>query len=148
MKATSILVAAVLLAGIAATANGQTAVPGTAFYARMDSYRQYDVCRYEPRLIESLSHDNHGVVESAIRMAILVKIAQPDVASEGVAEALEELSREGATETIRLKARLATIVYAEPELFSKEAQRDYPLDDTIFRVVAERVQSVMAARID
>ena len=148
MKTSGLFLAALLLAGAPLAALSQDESGGKKGYAVMADFRAFDACRHVNSLLQSLDYDNQGVVESAIRMAIFVKLAQPEFSCPDVEETLARLAREGATETIRLKASLAAIVYAQPTLFSEEAKWDYALDDSVFRAVAARVGVAMAARFE
>jgi len=56
---------------------------------------------------QGLTHKNPGVVESSIRVAILVKIAYPDADYGDVIDELEDLIMDGANKNIRLKALIA-----------------------------------------
>ncbi len=149
MNATRIVFAGVLIAVAASSAPAQDVYSGDPPFARMASYRTFDAQPHEKALLQSLNHDNAGVVESAIRLATLMKLAQPDVPwTDDVELTLNRLASEGATEAIRVKASLAGIVYAQPELFREEAMYDYPPGDAVFRAIATRVEFAIAARYE
>jgi len=113
--------------------------------AAMESYRKFNINRYGCAYVKSLESDNEGIVESAIREAILIRMAQPTVACPGIQEALNHLEDHGATLSIRLKASLATMVYDNTFLFVEEGLREYITDGDVFSAIAERVEKTLLA---
>jgi hypothetical protein len=113
--------------------------------AAMESYRKFDVNRYGCAYVKSLGSDIEGIVESAIREAILIRLAQPTVTCPGMQQALDRLKNQGATVSIRLKASLAQLVYENPLLFVEEGFREYVTDGDVFSAIADRVEKTLLA---
>ena len=87
-----------------------------------------------------LKHENIGVVESAIRTAILLKIKYPNIDYDDIIDELEELTYEGANQVIRLKAFIAK------DYFNNFAQHNwlkkgkYEDGDQLFEVYLDKMK--------
>ncbi len=120
---------------------GQVTVdPNLVAPASLEVYQRCDMVRYEKAYEHCLLSDNNGVVESAIREVLLIKLAQPNVQCDRIASALEELRVNGATPIIRLKASLAKYVYDNPAMFAEEGIRSYSWDTDVFGVITDRLR--------
>lgn len=67
-----------------------------------------DTEKINKNLIMGLTHNNTGVVESTIRVVILMKIEYPEAEYDDIIDQLEELIMEGATKNIRIKSLIAS----------------------------------------
>jgi hypothetical protein len=103
-------------------------------------YQAFDVDHCGGGYVRCLASDNDGVVESAIREVLLIKLAQPSVRCDRIENALEELRIHGATPMIRLKASLAKYVYDNPAMFAEEGTRTYAWDTDVFGAIANRLR--------
>lgn len=106
----------------------------------LQAYQQFDLHRWEKGYVRCLFCDNDGVVESAIREVLLIKLAQPGVVSSAIENALEDLRVHGATPMIRLKASLAKYVYDYPAMFAEEGTKSYDWDTDVFGAIANRLR--------
>ena len=67
-----------------------------------------DVERVNENFVIGLTHDNTGVVESTIKVVILMKIEYPEADYDDIIDELEELIMEGCNKNIRIKALIAS----------------------------------------
>jgi hypothetical protein len=143
MQTLLVVVAAAALLAANATANGHvTALKDTTLRtcAPMASYRALNIARYQPACVISLTHRNEGVVESALRDAMLLKLARPDLDLPAIKEEIDNLAIEGATPVIRFKAALAKQVYENPGMFALVARAEYITADDAFAAVADQLE--------
>jgi hypothetical protein len=104
--------------------------------ARWQSYRQFDMRRYEKGFLGSLRHDVDGVVECAIREVALVKMAQPEWQGGRVTAALHDLAKGHRSLTIRIKASLAEAVFTEGLEFGEGG---YRTDEEVFGAIVQQL---------
>jgi hypothetical protein len=110
-------------------------------------YRAMDAKRYEPACVISLRHPIEGVVECALRDAMLLKIAQPEVDVPDIKDEIDRLTTEGSTPVIRYKALLAKQVYENPALFASLVHADFFTAEAAFTAVADQLElALLAAR--
>ena len=115
--------------------------------APVAAYRAMNVIRYQPACVISLRHPIEGVVECALRDAMLLKIARPAVYVPDIKREIDQLVSEGASPVIRYKAWLVKQVYEEPEIFADEAGADFYTAEEAFTAVARRLeQRLLIAR--
>jgi len=115
--------------------------------APVAAYRAMNVIRYQPACVISLRHPIEGVVECALRDAMLLKIARPGVDVPDIKREIDRLVSGGASPVIRYKAWLAKQVYEEPEIFANEAGADFYTAEEAFTAVARRLeQRLLIAR--
>jgi hypothetical protein len=144
----------VLVAGAMVSANdvvGSSGQTSTSDVLRtcspVASYRMMQVAKYQPACVISLRHPIEGVVECALRDAMMLKIARPDVEVPNIRKEIDRLTTDGATQTIRYKAWLAKLVYENPDMFVAEANADFFTAEEAFAAVARRLEvSLLAAR--
>jgi hypothetical protein len=144
-----ILAAATLVTANSAALDHSTASRDTVFRtcAPMTSYRALNIARFQRAFVISLRHENPGVAESALRNAMLLKLAQPEADLPDIKDEIDELAVKGATPAIRYKAALVKQVYENPTLFIPLAQTDYHTAEEAFTAVAQRLeQSYLVAR--
>jgi len=104
--------------------------------AGWQSYRQFDMPRYEKGFLGSLRHDVDGVVECAIREVAMVKMAQPAWQSGRVTAALHDLATGDRSLTIRIKASLAEAVFSEGMEFGEGG---YRTDEEVFGAIVQQL---------
>ena len=83
-------------------------------------------------LVKALNHHNHGVVESAIRVVILMKIQYSDADYDNIIDQLDELVVKGANKNIRLKALIASDYLRNFEQYGWLKDKDYSKGDEVF----------------
>ena len=83
-------------------------------------------------IIKGLTHANVGVVESSIRIAILMKIEYPKADYSDVIDELENLVMHGENRNIRIKALIATDYLNNFEQYKWLKDSKYSEDDKIF----------------
>lgn len=111
------------------------------------AYRAMNVAKYQPACVISLRHPIDGVVECALRDAMMLKLARPDVEVPDIRNEIRRLTTEGASPAIRYRAWLTTLVYENPRMFAAEANGDYYTAEEAFAAVARRLeQTLLAAR--
>ena len=111
------------------------------------SYRTMNVGKYRPACVISLRHPIEGVVECALRDAMMLKLAKPDVNVADISHEIQRLTTEGATPTIRYKAWLASAVYENPAMFADVIKTDFFTAEEAFAAVARRLElTLLAAR--
>ena len=79
-----------------------------------------------------LVHQNPGVVESTIRVAVLMKIAYPDADYDDIIDELEDLIMDGANKNIRLKALIAADYLNNFEQYQWLKQYNYSDGELVF----------------
>jgi hypothetical protein len=110
-------------------------------------YKDLNAQRYEPACVIALQHPIEGVVECALRDAMLMKIAQSDLDVPGIEAEIDRLTVEGASPTIRYKAVLAQQVYRNPKLFVSLTSADFFTAEEAFAGVARTLEEAyLAAR--
>ncbi len=124
----------------------EPADPNLAPAAPLEAYQQVDVGRYDAGYARCLLCANDGVVESAIREVLLIKLAQPNVNSDRIERALENLCVNGSTPMIRLKASLAKFVYDNPAAFVEQGRKSYGWESDVFGEIAGRMRETLFVR--
>ena len=90
---------------------------------------------------------DRGIVECALRDAMLLKIAQPGVEVPDIKEEIDRLAVEGASPVVRYKASLAKQVYENPEWFTWLVREDFITAEEAFTAVARQLErTLLAAR--
>ena len=113
--------------------------------ATTETYRQFNLPRYERNYLGSLTFPMDAVVESALREVLLIKLSQPGVQSSSIYNRVAELASSGHTPAVRYKASLVKLVFENPELFVAEGKAEYRNDEEVFTAIAQRLhESVLA----
>jgi len=144
-----VYVAAALLAAEARGGDTELVLKDTVLRtcAPVAAYRAMNVIRYQPACVISLRHPIEGVVECALRDAMLLKIARPGVDVPDIKSEIDQLATDGASPVIRYKAWLVKQVYEEPEIFADEAAADFYTAEEAFTAVARKLERrLLAAR--
>ena len=81
---------------------------------------------------KGLVHKNQGVVESTIKVVVLIKIKYPNADYSDVIDELNDLIMEGSNKNIRLKALIATDYLTNFEQYSWLKNGDYSEGDKLF----------------
>ena len=108
-------------------------------------YVQADLPRLEKAYIYALEFPLEGIVESALREVARVKVANLSWEADDLVERLDEISREGATPSIRYKASLVKAMFETPALFASEAGRDFRTPSQLYHAVARRLETDLLA---
>lgn len=115
--------------------------------APMASYRALNIARYQRVFVISLRHENEGVAESALRNAMLLRLARPEADLSDIKDEIDRMAVEGATPVIRYKAALTRQVYENPGLFIALSRTDFTTADEAFAAVSQRLeQSYLVVR--
>jgi len=91
-----------------------------------------DTEKINENFIVGLTHDNNGVVESTIRVVILMKIEHPEADFDDIIDELEDLIMEGANKSIRIKALIASDYINNFEEFNWLKNNNYEEGDQLF----------------
>ena len=113
--------------------------------ARMESYRQFKIPRFERAYVESLRFPVPAVVECTLRDVALLKLAQPEMQNDAIYEQVCELARNGKTPAVQYKASLVRIVYENPQMFVEEGKAEYVNDEQVFTAISDRLQKSVLA---
>jgi hypothetical protein len=108
-------------------------------------YVQADLPRLEKAYIYALEFPLEGIVESTLREVARVKIANLSWEADGLVERLDEISREGATPSVRYKASLVKALFETPALFASETGRDFRTPSQLYHAVAHRLETDLLA---
>ncbi len=82
--------------------------------------------------LASLNSENDGVAESAIAHVAHMRAMLPQEDLRDIEATVVELANGGRTPVIRYKAYLASLVFANPRMFSQEVTVDYASGDEFF----------------
>lgn len=93
----------------------------------------------------ALRSENQAVVESAIFYSVKFKLFYQDQDCEALRNELKELSINGKSETIRLKAFLAGYFLNSPELLAKIEKVNYKDSNLFFQMLADTLQEKILA---
>ena len=93
----------------------------------------------------ALRSENQAVVESAIFYSVKFKLFYEDQDCEALGNELKELSINGKSETIRLKAFLAGYFLNNPELLTKIEKVNYKDSNLFFQMLANTLQEKILA---
>jgi hypothetical protein len=93
----------------------------------------------------ALRSENQAVVESAIFYSVKFKLFYGDQDCEALRNELKELSINGKSETIRLKAFLAGYFLNSPELLTKIEKVNYKDSNLFFQMLADTLQENILA---
>jgi hypothetical protein len=138
-----IIAAGLILA--AATTMGQTRQT-TTDRPCLSSKADYSATRLEKarkNFIASLNSENDGVAESALAQVTHMRAMLPGVDLPDIEVTVDELASSGRTPVIRYKAYLASLVFANPRMFSQETAVDYTSGDEFFTAIASRLQQTL-----
>jgi PAB1-binding protein PBP1 len=93
----------------------------------------------------ALHSENQAIVESAIFYSVKFKLFYEDQDCEALRNELKELSINGKSETIRLKAFLAGYFLNNPELLTKIEKVNYKDSNLFFQMLANTLQEKILA---
>ncbi len=137
MRIRHAVMAALLLCAAAWTTRAQS------FYPVLSSYSDDQKQTIDKIFAYDLSTEYDGLTESALAIVTQVKLDTPADEYSNIREKIEELAKEGATQVIRYKAYLASVVFATPLMFGSEAVRAYESEDAMFSAIAERISKTL-----
>ncbi len=93
----------------------------------------------------ALQSQNQAVVESAIFYTVKLKMFYQDLDCKVLQNELKELSINGKTESIRLKAFLAGYFLCSPDLLEKIEKVNYKDSNVFFQMLADTLQEKILA---
>jgi hypothetical protein len=105
-----------------------------------------DIDKITDNCLAGLTHKNAGVVESAIKNTIFLKINFPQYNYVKLVEKLDYLAVEGTTDTIRFKAMIASNYLKHFEDFSWIQKGEYEKEDEIFTLYLKQVQKIVTTK--
>lgn len=108
--------------------------------AEFSAYRSLDLKRFEKPYVVCLRHAVPGVVESALRDVVLIRLAQPGAPCERIQEEVHRLAADGATPVIRYKAALASLVLENPAMFAVDSYLAFTTDADVFRHISKHLE--------
>jgi hypothetical protein len=91
-----------------------------------------DAEKINANIVKGLTHANAGVVESSIRLVILMKITYPEADYSDVIDQLEDLVMNGTNKDIRLKALIANDYLNNFKQYEWLKDTDYMNGDNVF----------------
>ncbi len=140
MKAYTIAAGLILTA---ATAMSQQLTNERPYLSSTISYSKVQLQKAAKNFLASLNSNNEGVVESVIAQVAHMqsRITQEDL--KAFETVVNELATTGRTPTIRYKAYLAGLVFANPRMFSQDTAREYASADEFFAALSLRVQKTL-----
>lgn len=124
------------------TASAQMEEPqlGMRPFASTETYRSFDIKRYEKNFSQSLSHPLPIIVESALAQVVMVKLAQPDIPCIEWQKQITQLALDGPTSGVRYKAYLAMMAFDQPKQFARILSGQYRTTDEMFIALAVELQ--------
>jgi hypothetical protein len=94
--------------------------------------KEVDTKIINKNLLRGMNHGNPGLVESAIRVAVLMKIKYSDADYDDIIDQLDELVLEGTNNNIRLKALIASDYLRNFKQYRWLKDKDYSEGDELF----------------
>lgn len=104
-----------------------------------------DVETIKNNYIAGLNHQVAGVVESAIKNVINMKVHFPEYDYTSVIEKLEELTIAGVTKTIRLKAMIANDYLKNFDDYKELQNSEYENGDEVFNLYFNQVSQTISS---
>jgi hypothetical protein len=117
------------------------------FFSSAASYVNIDLKKHTRNMIASLTHENDGVVESALAHATHMRLVVPEADLDAIQTTLKLVAEEGRTPVIRYKAYLGCLVFSSPAMFAQETNTEYADGDQFFSAVASRLQLTLLGGI-
>ena len=146
MKAYTVVIGIVLIAGATGSAQAQSAVRKDdcrAYLSTTSSYKQAYVDRAVKNYRGCLESPNAGVVESALAHVAKMKLILQVLDCKGLEKRIDFLTMHGQTPAIRYKAYLTRMVFDNPGMFLQDSQTEYKDSDELFGAVANRIQQTL-----
>jgi hypothetical protein len=107
-----------------------------SFYPKLKKYSSADKQRIEKIYASTLASDNKGVVESALTIAIKMKLDLPEDEFPMLSAKIERLMSLSTTPSIRYKAFIASAVFSHPDQFRNIIAQQYDNPADLFDVLA------------
>ena len=138
------LAAGVFLQQAHAQSEPQADKPVSCF-ARLSTYQQADLGRFEKAFLRCLESDVDAVVESAVSELTRLKLVQTTAESELIQEKFISLSMSGRSPAVRYKAYLASVVFDSPQTFAEESDKPFTSQNELFTAIATRLAHTVLA---
>jgi len=141
MKAYTIVIGSLLIAGASLNAQAQNAAQADdcrAYLSAASSYQRVYVEKAVRNYKSCLDVANAGVVESALAHVAKLKLVFPKINCRELEERIEYLSTHGQTPAIRYKACLTAMLFDNPDKFAQEAQVEYKDSNELFGALASK----------
>lgn len=129
---------AVLLVG---SASARPPAEDLPYFSGDARYHAVDIGAFERNLIENLMSENDGVIGSSIAHLVRMKLAFSNRQFPRAEQALRSQVTGGRTMAIRYKAYLASAVFDDPQAADVEECRACNSPDSLFAVLAARLQA-------
>ena len=133
---------------IATALMATTAMAQSTYFSSRERHHSANLDKAAQRYVECLESCNTGVVESALAQAVLMKLYVPEKEFDGLRGKIGSLSVNGCNPAIRYKAYLASLVYDDPELFTKEQGQSFSDAEALFSSVSNRLQVTLLGSHD
>jgi hypothetical protein len=131
----------------ASAAFGQVSASRTAderpYLSNSLNYNAANLSQAKKSILWTLKSENDGVLESVLGQIAHMRVKLPREDMKNIEAALTDLANYGRTPVIRYKAYLATLVFANPEMFHQEVTKDYTSSDEFLSAIASRLQHTM-----
>ena len=101
--------------------------------------RPVDTEKVTKNFLKGLNHENQGVVESTIRVVVLMKIKYPNADYDEIIDKLEELIMEGPNKNIRIKALIASDYLNNFEQYNWLKNGNYDEGDQLFDIYLSKM---------
>lgn len=95
--------------------------------------------------INSLSHNNQGVIESAIFVSIQFKNKYPKADDNKFIKLLNEIARNSENPRISYKAQLAKLYFENTNLFNKIEVKSVNEEREVYKKISEKLNNIMIA---
>ena len=136
---TSMFVVSVLAASSLALSQGKS-FDGISRYSEGNfSNKIFTFQQAVSNLVGNLSHDNAGVVKSALSHIVRVRVANPQLSMDKAQAEIKDLIESGETTAVRYEAFLASAVMENPGLVSLADCNDCGAPETLFSIIATRL---------
>jgi hypothetical protein len=132
MNKKQMVLAALMIFATANLSQAQT------FYPVLKKFSTAEKERVDKVYAAALSSGHNGLIESALAVVTKVKLDLPADKFPMIKNEIENLVADGGTPVIRSKALLASIVFANPAIFKKEAAHQYSDPNALFNALADR----------
>ncbi len=136
---TSMFVVSVLAATSLALSQGKSYDGISRYYEGNYSNKLFTFEQAMQNLVGNLSHENVGVVKSALSHLVRVRVANPQLSMDKAQTEIKDLIEEGETPAIRYEAFLANAVLENPGLVSLSDCNDCGAPENLFSVIATRL---------
>lgn len=138
---TSMFVVSVLAASSLALSQGKSFDGISRYYESNYSNKLFTFEQATQNLVGNLSHENAGVVKSALSHLVRVRVANPQLSMDKAQTEIKDLIEDGETPAVRYEAFLANAVMENPGLVTLSDCNDCSAPENLFSVIAARLSN-------